>query len=435
MEKIYIKDFPNHVDQTVRLEGWLYNLRGSGKVAFMQLRDGTGYVQCVMGKSDVPEEVFEKRKQLTQESSIWIEGKVVKDDRAPSGYEVQVSNLGIFHVAEPYPITKLKEGEHHGIDFLLSHRHLWLRSTRQIATMRIRNEVIKSIRDYFYDNDFVLIDSPILTSSVGESSSTLFETEYFDLGKASLAQTGQLYLEAAIFGLNKVYCFGPTFRAEKSKTRRHLTEFWMVEGEYAFYDNDDNMDFQEGFVRYIVTRVMERCAQELKTLERDVSKLEAVQSAFVRISYDDAVAFLQSKGHKITWGDDLGAPDEVVIGEKYEAPVFVYNYPKKCKAFYMKENPVNPDTVLCSDLLAPEGFGEIIGASQREDDYDKLHSRILEEKLPLESYEWYLDLRRYGSVIHSGFGLGVERTVAWICGTEHIRECIPFPRMLYRIYP
>tara|TARA_B100001123_G_scaffold444899_1_gene594959 strand:+ start:4148 stop:5242 length:1095 start_codon:yes stop_codon:yes gene_type:complete len=362
---------------------------------------------------------------------VGVTGIVRSDDRAPSGVEVTAREFEVLGDADQFPI----QPKEHGVDFLLEKRHLWLRSQRQIAIMRIRDEVVRAIRDFLHDDGFTLVDTPILTGAIGESAGTLFETEYFDLGTAYLAQTGQLYVEAAAAALGKVYCFGPTFRAEKSKTRRHLTEFWMVEPEAAWIDSDQNMDLQERFVAYILERVLERQRPELEILERDLSKLEAIVPPFDRISYTDAIDCLRSGGSETEWGEDLGAPDETKLVEGRDKPLFVYDYPKGVKAFYMKENPKDPRTVKCNDLLAPEGYGEIIGGSQREDDHDKLLARIREEGLPEASYDWYLDLRKYGTFPHSGFGLGVERTVTWICGLDHLRETIAFPRMMTRLTP
>jgi asparaginyl-tRNA synthetase len=417
--------------QDVTIKGWLYNKRSSGKIHFLIIRDGTGIMQGVMLKKEVPEEQFNMFEELTQESSIIVSGTVRKDDRAPGGYELTINNLEPVQIAEEYPITK----KEHGTDFLMSVRHLWLRSQRQFHILKIRNEIIYAIRKFFYERDFILIDTPILTGSIGETASTLFSTDYFNLGKAYLAQTGQLYLEAACMSHKNVYCFGPTFRAEKSKTRRHLTEFWMIEAEMAYCDLDCDIELQEDMVVYTVEHCLENCCKEFEAIERDTGPLKKIKKPFERMLYDDAIKFLQEKGSDVQWGDDLGAEDETLISQEFDRPVFVMNYPKEAKAFYMKENPENSKTVLCSDLLGPEGYGEIIGGSQREDDLEKLLARIREEKLPEEAYEWYLDLRKYGSVPHSGFGLGVERTVAWICGLPHIRETIPFPRMLSRLYP
>jgi asparaginyl-tRNA synthetase len=426
-----IVDLPAYAGRSVRVRGWVTHVRSSGKVAFVVIRDGSGILQVVLVKSTVPPESWERFATLTQETSVEIEGEVRLDKRAPGGVELGAASLAV-EGASPsdYPI----QPKEHGIDFLLDHRHLWLRSERQRAILRVRAEIEQAIRDFFYERDFTLVDTPILTAAIGERSG-LFATEYFDEGNAYLAQTGQLYGEAAAAALGKIYCFGPTFRAEKSKTRRHLTEFWMCEPEVAFNDSDDNMRLQEEFISFIVARVLDRRQKELAELERDVSKLETVKAPFPRIDYNDAVKILQSKGSSVKWGDDLGAEDESLLVEGADRPVFIFNYPKEAKAFYMKENPVDPRTVLCDDCLAPEGYGEIIGGSQREDDYDKLLHRIKEEKLPLDAYGWYLDLRKYGTFVHSGFGLGLERTVAWICGLTHIREASPFPRLMNRLRP
>ena len=426
-----ISELPAHAGQTVRVRGWVTHVRSSGKVAFVVMRDGSGLLQAVLVKSAVSPEAWERFGKLTQETSIEIEGEARPDARAPGGYELGVKELAIIGESPiDYPI----QPKEHGIDFLLDNRHFWLRTPRQRAIARIRHEVEQAIRDFFYERDFTLVDTPILTKAVGERSG-LFATEYFDEGKAYLAQTGQLYGEAAAAALGKIYCFGPTFRAEKSKTRRHLTEFWMVEPEVAFNDSDDNMRLQEEFVSYIVARALERRQPELKELERDISRLETIKAPFPRIDYTEAVKILQAKGSAVQWGEDLGAEDESLLVEGHDRPVFIYNYPKEAKAFYMKENPADPRTVLCDDLLAPEGYGEIIGGSQREDDHDKLLARIKQENLPVEAYSWYLDLRKYGTFVHSGFGLGLERTVAWICGIHHIREAIAFPRTMHRLKP
>jgi asparaginyl-tRNA synthetase len=395
------------------------------------MRDGTGTLQAVVVKSAVPPEVWERFAQLTQETAIDITGEVRIDARAPGGVEIGVSNLEIRGTSPiDYPI----QPKEHGVDFLMDHRHLWLRSPRQAAILRIRHEIEQAIQDFFYDRGFIRVDTPILTAAIGERSG-LFSTEYFDEGTAYLAQTGQLYGEAAAAALGRIYTFGPTFRAEKSKTRRHLSEFWMIEPEVAFNDSNDNMRLQEDFVSFLVRRVLDRRKPELVELERDTSKLEQVVPPFIRLDYSDAVSVLQKKRSAIKWGDDLGAEDESLIVADYDKPVFVMNYPKEAKAFYMKENPADPRTVLCDDLLAPEGYGEIIGGSQREDDHDKLLHRIKEEGLPLDAYGWYLDLRKYGTFVHSGFGLGLERTVAWITGTPHIRETSAFPRLMNRLRP
>jgi asparaginyl-tRNA synthetase len=405
--------------------------RSSGKIAFVVLRDGTGYLQAVFSRKEVSEATWDTCGNLTQETSCAVTGVVRVDPRAPGGVELQATELRIIGVSQDFPITP----KEHGTAFLFEHRHLWLRSRRQVAIARVRHEVIQAIRDFFYEHGFVLVDTPILTGSIGEHAGTLFATDYFDLGKAYLAQTGQLYVEAAAAALGKVYCFGPTFRAEKSKTRRHLTEFWMVEPEVAWNDSNDNMALQEQFVASIVGRCLERRNTELVELERDVAPLERCVPPFHRISYTDAVEKLKALGSAMQWGQDLGGEDETLLAKQYDRPVMVFNHPKAVKAFYMKENPADPRTVLNNDMLAPEGYGEIIGGSQREDDYDKLLARIRGEGLPEEAYGWYLDLRKYGSFIHSGFGLGVERTVAWICGIPHIREAIAFPRTLYKLWP
>ena len=426
-----IAELPSHAGQSVRVRGWVTHVRSSGKVAFVVMRDGSGSLQAVLVKSAVSPETWERFGKLTQETSIEVEGEARPDARSPGGYELAVMELSIIGESPiDYPI----QPKEHGIDFLLDNRHFWLRSPKQRAIGRIRHEVEQAIRDFFYERDFILVDTPILTKAVGERSG-LFATEYFDEGNAYLAQTGQLYGEAAAAAFGKIYCFGPTFRAEKSKTRRHLTEFWMVEPEVAFNDSDDNMRLQEEFVSYIVARVLERRLPELKELERDITKLENIKPPFPRIDYSDAVKILQAKGSSVKWGEDLGAEDEALLVESQDRPVFIYNYPKEAKAFYMKENSADPRTVLCDDLLAPEGYGEIIGGSQREDDHDKLLARIKEENLPVEAYDWYLDLRKYGTFVHSGFGLGLERTVGWICGIHHIREAIAFPRTMNRLRP
>src|SRR5437773_1164627 len=426
-----IEALPRLGGRSVLVRGWVMTTRSSGKIAFVMLRDGTGYLQVVLSKKDVPDAAWEAFGRLTQETSVEVTGLVRADTRAPGGVELTAADLTILGPSEDFPITP----KEHGTAFLFEHRHLWLRSRRQVAIARVRHEVEQAIRDYFYQEGFTLVDTPILTGAIGEEAGNLFATDYFDLGKAYLAQTGQLYVEAAAAALGKVYCFGPTFRAEKSKTRRHLTEFWMVEPEVAFNDSDANMRLQESFVSYIVARVLDRRKEELKELERDTSSLERVRAPFPRISYTDAVARLNQLGSDIAWGRDLGGDDETLLAQEYDRPVFVYNYPKEAKAFYMKENPDDPRTVLNNDCLAPEGYGEIIGGSQREDDYDRLLARIRAEQLPEEAYSWYLDLRKYGTFVHAGFGLGVERTVAWICGIPHVREAIAFPRTLYKLWP
>ena len=433
METVFtsVRDLSSKAGQEATLIGWVAKFRSSGKIAFLGLRDGTGTVQVVIARNEVDDASWEAVADLSLESSVRVSGTVRQDDRAPGGYEITANQVEVIGRADEYPI----QPKEHGVDFLLNNRHLWLRHGRQVAIMRVRDEIVKAIRDFFYERDFVLVDSPILTGAIGESAGTLFSTEYFDLGTAYLAQTGQLYVEAAAAALGKVYCFGPTFRAEKSKTRRHLTEFWMVEPEVAWLDSEGNMRLQEEFVSYIVGRVLERRALELEQLERDVSRLEAISPPFDRLSYSDAIAFLHGTGVEIEWGEDLGAEHETVLTEGRDKPLFVFDYPREAKAFYMKENPEDPRTVKCNDLLAPEGYGEIIGGSQREDDHDRLLERIREEGLPEEAYDWYLDLRRYGTFPHSGFGLGLERTVGWICGVPHLRETIAFPRMMTRLTP
>jgi asparaginyl-tRNA synthetase len=426
-----IADLPGHIGDEVSVRGWVMTTRSSGKIAFMVLRDGTGYLQCVLVRSETDDDAWESLRRLSQEMSVTVTGAVRADARSPGGVELGVRSVEVIGESPDFPISP----KEHGTAFLFEHRHLWLRSRRQTAIMRVRHEVVQAIRDFFYERGFVLVDTPILTGSIGESAGTLFETEYFDQGTAYLAQTGQLYLESAAAALGRVYCFGPTFRAEKSKTRRHLAEFWMVEPEVAWYDSDDNMRLQEEFVSYIVARCLDRRRAELDELERHTAPLERIVPPFPRLSYTDAIARLQEGGADVRWGQDLGADEEILLAEAYDRPVFVYNYPKAVRAFYMKQNPDDPRTVLNNDLLAPEGIGEIIGGSQREDDHDLLLSRIRELELPEENYGWYLDLRKYGTFVHSGFGLGVERTVAWICGLPHIRETIAFPRMMTRLYP
>jgi asparaginyl-tRNA synthetase len=431
MTVVWINELPRHVGETVTVRGWVVTTRSSGKIAFLVLRDGTGSVQGVLSKKEVSEDTWNAFGALTQEASLAMTGVVRDDPRSPGGVELSVTGLQPIGASPDYPISP----KEHGTTFLFEHRHLWLRTRRQVALARLRHEVEQAIRDYFYQQGFTLVDTPILTGAIGEEAGNLFATDYFDLGKAYLAQTGQLYVEAAAAALGKVYCFGPTFRAEKSKTRRHLTEFWMVEPEVAFNDSDANMRLQESFVSYIVARVLDRRKEELKEFERDTAPLERVTAPFPRISYTDAVAKLNSLGSDITWGGDLGGDDETLLAQQYDRPVFVFNYPKQVKAFYMKENPADPRTVLNNDCLAPEGYGEIIGGSQREDDYDRLLNRIREQGLDPEAYRWYLDLRKYGTFVHSGFGLGIERTVAWIAGIPHIREAIAFPRQIHRLYP
>ncbi|CAH8714090.1 asparagine--tRNA ligase [Paenibacillus thiaminolyticus] len=425
-----IRDVNRHVGEEVRIGGWLHNKRSSGKIQFLQLRDGTGFIQGVVVKSEVPEEVWEAAKSLTQESSLYFTGIVREEPRSKSGYEMTVTGVEIIQLTEDYPITP----KEHGVDFLMDHRHLWLRAPRQRAILTIRAEIIRAVQQFFDEHGFTLVDPPILTPSSCEGTTELFHTKYFE-EDAFLTQSGQLYMEAAAMALNKVYSFGPTFRAEKSKTRRHLIEFWMIEPEMAFVDHEENLRVQEQFVAHIVQSVLKNCRAELDTLGRDVSKLEKVTGPFPRITYDEAIQFLQEQGHDIPWGEDFGAPHETAIAEKYETPVFITHYPTSIKAFYMKPDPNRPEVVLCADMIAPEGYGEIIGGSQRIDDPELMQERFREHELSDEAYQWYLDLRKYGSVPHSGFGLGLERTVAWICGLEHVRETIPFPRLLYRLYP
>ena len=431
ISQVYIKNLGNYIGQTVTLKGWLFNKRSSGKVKFLILRDGSGYLQCIVFKGNVSEEIFQLADSITQESSFEITGIVKSEPRAVGGFELDVIDLKLIGDSIEYPITP----KDHGIEFLIDKRHLWIRSKRQAAILKIRHRIVKAIRDFFDERDFTLFDPPIITPNASEGTSTLFEMEYFDLGKAYLTQSGQLYAEAGAMALGKVYTFGPTFRAEKSKTRRHLTEFWMVEPEMAFYNLDDDMDLAEEFLENIVQTVLKDCRPELEILERDISKLEKVVRPFPRVSYTEAVEILRSKGQDFKWGDDLGAPDETVISEQYDKPVMVHRYPAEIKAFYMKRDPENPKVALAVDVLAPEGYGEIIGGSQREDNLDLLLERINEHKLPQNYFEWYLDLRRFGSVPYAGFGLGLERTVTWICGIEHLRETIPFPRMIYRNTP
>lgn len=441
----YIEQLPKLVGEKVTLRGWVVNKTERGKLIFIILRDGTGIAQLVFSKNNIEQETFENAKLLAQESSIEITGSVRADDRAPGGYEIDVENLKIYHIAKDYPITP----KEHGDAFLMEHRHLWLRSSRQHAIMRVRASVIQAIHEYLDGQGFLQMDSPILTPNAAEGTSTLFETQYFDLGKAYLSQSGQLYAEATAMAMGKVYTFGPTFRAELSKTRRHLTEFWMIEPEMAFFDLNDDMDLAEDLVEYIVKYVLKNNRKELETLERDITQLEKVQRPFYRLSYDEAVDYLQKNNiplkKKINgedvdilpfpWGEDFGSPQEEAIMEQFDKPCIIHRYPTDIKAFYMKRDPENPKVVLAMDMLAPEKGGEIIGGSQREENIEFLEARIKNENLPLEAYQWYLDIRRFGSVPHSGFGMGLERTVKWITGASHIREVIPFPRMIYRIYP
>jgi asparaginyl-tRNA synthetase len=431
MPPLWIRELPQATGRTVTVRGWVSTTRSSGKIGFLVLRDGTGFLQCVILRNEASADLWEEFGRLTQETSVEVEGSVRADPRAPGGVELGVTALRLLGESPDFPISP----KEHGTTFLFEHRHLWLRSRRQVAIARVRHEVVQAIRDFFYQRDFVLVDTPILTGSIGEEAGNLFATDYFDLGKAYLAQTGQLYVEAGAAALGKVYCFGPTFRAEKSKTRRHLTEFWMVEPEVAWADSNANMELQERFVSYLVSRALERRQEELKELERDTAALTGVVPPFPRLSYSEAVEWLRAEGASITWGQDIGGDEETMLAKRYDRPVFVYNYPRAIKAFYMKENPDDPRTVLNNDCLAPEGYGEIIGGSQREDDHDRLLARIREQGLDPSAYGWYLDLRKYGTFVHSGFGLGVERTVAWICGIPHIREAIAFPRQIHRLHP
>lgn len=430
MESIQVADLGCYEGRDVELRGWLYNKRSSGKLHFLQLRDGSGVVQCVVFKEDVEAELFAQCERLPQESSLVVRGQVRREARAPIGYEVGVADLEVVQQAAPYPITP----KEHGVSFLLDHRHLWLRSRRPGAILKIRSEICKACRDFMEEHSFTLVDAPIFTPAACEGTSTLFETAYFD-DTAYLTQSGQLYMEAAAMALGKVYCFGPTFRAEKSKTRRHLTEFWMIEPEMAYCDLAGAMALAEGMVLYILDRVLDRCRAELTLLDRDTAPLERVSQPFPRLTYDAAIERLTALGSDIAWGSDLGGDDETLLASEFESPVFVHRYPSAVKAFYMKEDAQDRRLALCMDLLAPEGYGEIIGGGQREDDLAVLQRKIAAHHLPQEAFSWYLDLRRYGSVEHAGFGMGIERVVAWLCGVKHVRETIPFPRMMQRLYP
>ncbi len=442
---VYIEKISKYVGQEVTIKGWLYNIRSSGKLMFPELRDGTGLIQGVVSKKDVPEKVWLDFSKLTQESSLIVKGIVSRHPKKENVFELQINDVEIVQISEPYPITP----KEHGIDFLADKRHLWIRSSKQVAILRVRNEIIQSIRDYMYNNGFILFDTPIFTPNACEGTSTLFSTDYFDLGKAYLSQSGQLYAESGALALGKVYTLGPTFRAEYSMTRRHITEFWMMEPEMAYFDLNDNMDLIEDFLEYVVQRVIKNKAEELNVLQRNISKLINVKKPFPRITYDEAVEILRKKDialikktdkgeeqiRPFPWGEDFGAPHEEAVVEDFDKPVMVHRWPAQAKAFYMKRDPENQDIALGVDVLAPEGFGEIIGGSQREDNLDFLLERIKEHELPIEEFQWYLDLRRYGSVPHSGFGLGIERLVSWICNLEHIREAIPFARRPNRIRP
>ncbi|MEF2964306.1 asparagine--tRNA ligase [Paenibacillus sp. M1] len=428
--KTVIRQVNEHVGETVVIGSWLNNKRSSGKIQFLQLRDGTGYIQAVVVKNEVSEETWNAAKSLTQESSVYVTGVIREEPRSQSGYEMTVNELEIIHLTENYPITP----KEHGVDFLMDHRHLWLRSSKQRAILVIRAEIIRAVQEFFDKHGFTLVDPPILTPTSAEGTTNLFHTKYFD-EDAYLTQSGQLYMEAAAMALGKVYSFGPTFRAEKSKTRRHLIEFWMIEPEMAFTDHEESLKVQEEFITHIVQSVVTNCRTELEAVDRDISKLENIKAPFPRITYDEAIEYLHTQGFDIPWGEDFGAPHETAIAERYDKPVFITHYPAGIKAFYMKPDPNRPEVVLCADMIAPEGYGEIIGGSQRIDDPELMAERFKEHNLPMETYQWYMDLRTYGSVPHSGFGLGLERTVAWICGLDHVRETIPFPRMLYRLYP
>ncbi len=428
----YIADLSRHVGAEVTLRGWVQHLRSSGKVRFLVVRDSTGVAQGVLVKGNLPEEEFQQFDSLTLESSLALTGRIKAEPRAPGGYEVEVTGLRPVHIAQDYPIAP----KEHGVAFLLDRRHLWLRSPRQQAILRVRDEVSRACRDFFHHRGFVLVDTPILTPTSCEGTTSLFETDYLDRGKAYLSQSGQLYLEAAAMALGRVYCFGPTFRAEKSKTRRHLTEFWMVEAEAAFFQLEDVMQLAEDLVRFVVQRVLEHAAPHLNTLERDAAPLmAAVAGPFARLSYTGALELLQQGGKETAWGEDLGGDEETVLSQMFDRPVMVHRYPREAKAFYMEADPEDPRLALCVDMLAPEGYGEIIGGSQRVADLDVLLARLEEHHLPREPLEWYLDLRRYGSVPHGGFGMGIERMVAWLCGLHHVRETIPFPRLIDRLYP
>jgi len=428
---VYIEDIGKHAGETVTVKGWLHNRRSSGKIHFLTLRDGSGFIQAVMSKAAVGDELFKAADHLSQETSVIVTGTARADKRAPGGYEIDVQRFEVVGPSHDYPITP----KEHGVDYLLDRRHLWIRSERQQAILRVRHEIINAVRDFFNDRGFILADTPIFTPAACEGTTTLFPAQYFEETTAYLTQSGQLYNEANAMALGRVYCFGPTFRAEKSKTRRHLTEFWMVEPEVAYADLNDVMDLAEDLIVSVVARVLDKRRRELSVLERDVSKLESVQKPFPRISYDDAVASLQAKGLPITWGGDFGGPDETALSEQYDRPVMVHHYPAAVKAFYMKPDPLRPEVALGVDVLAPEGYGEIVGGGERLADLDLLLQRIREHDLPQEAFEWYLDLRRYGTVPHGGFGMGIERVVAWVCKLEHVRETIPYPRMLYRLYP
>ncbi|MEI8389649.1 MAG: asparagine--tRNA ligase [bacterium] len=430
LKHVYISEIANYEGQDVCLKGWLYGKRSSGKLHFLQIRDGSGIIQAVIFKGDVSPETFEIGDKISQETSIEVYGTVKEDKRSAIGFEIGVKDIKVVGESHDYPITP----KEHGVAFLMENRHLWLRSPRQHAIMKIRNEIINAVRNYFNNNGFLLVDAPIFTPAACEGTTNLFEVNYFD-EKAYLTQSGQLYMEAAAMAFGKVYCFGPTFRAEKSKTRRHLTEFWMVEPEMAYFDLQMDMDLAEDFVEYVVQQVVTNRRKELEILERDVSKLENIKKPFPRITYDEAIQILKDAGKEVEWGDDFGGDEETVISEKFDRPILIHRYPAECKAFYMKQDPENAKLALCVDMIAPEGYGEIIGGGQREEDLDVLLGKIKEHNLPEEAFDWYLDLRKYGSVPHSGFGLGIERTVSWLCGLHHVRETIPFARLMDRIKP
>ena len=430
MDFVRIKDIGKYEGQEVKIRGWVFNKRSSGKLHFLQIRDGSAQIQAVAFKGDLPENIFNLADKVTQETSVEITGIVNKHERSKIGFEIALRDLKIIGESHDYPISP----KEHGVDFLMQNRHLWLRAPRQRAILKVRHAIITAIRRFFDEEGFTLVDAPIFTPSACEGTTNLFETEYFDT-KAYLTQSGQLYMEAAAMALGKVYCFGPTFRAEKSKTRRHLTELWMVEPEVAFNDIYDNMDLAENFLVYIVDYVLKNCRDELELLERDVSKLEKIKKPFARITYTEAIEILHKKGNDTPWGEDFGGDEETLISEEFETPVMIYKYPSEVKAFYMKQDPENEKLAMCVDVIAPEGYGEIIGGGQREEDIDVLLAKLKKNNLPEEAFDWYLDLRKYGSVPHAGFGLGIERTVSWICGLHHVRETIPFPRLMDRIRP
>lgn len=430
MDIVYIKNISNYVDKEIKIRGWLYNKRSSGKIYFLLIRDGTGIIQCVATEDELSDEEFQICNKITQESSIIITGKVRKDERAPSGYELSLTHIEVVQIAEPYPITP----KEHGVSFLMDNRHLWLRSKKQYAILKIRAEVINSFRDFFNNEGFILMDTPLLTPTSCEGTTTLFETDYFGK-KAYLSQSGQLYNEATCMAFGKVYCFGPSFRAEKSKTRRHIIEFWQIEPEIAYGTMEDAMDYAEKSIVYVIGRILDKREEELKIVERNIAKLENIGMGFPKITYSDAIKLINEKGEYSEWGNDLGAPEETIISDSFEQPVHLTHFPTKIKPFYMKTDPHDENLSLGFDVLAPEGYGEIVGGGQREENPEILKQKIKDANLPEEAFKWYLDLRRYGSVPHSGFGLGIERFIAWLCGIHHVRETIPFPRLLDKIYP